>query len=99
MERFSDFAADDEKAFSGDKAKINDILNKEIIILRYKVTPSKYKDKGDKCATVQFKEGEEGAEKIFFTGSEVIMSQLEKYKEKMPFIAVMKKVDRYYTLS
>ena len=84
MERFGDFVDNAERPFSGDKVKINDLLNREIIIERYKIRPSKYKDKGDQCATVQFKEREDGAEKIFFTGSSVIIGQLEKYSERLP---------------
>lgn len=99
MERFGNFVDNDEKPFSGDKVRLNDLINKEIIILRYKVRPSKYKDKSDRCATVQFKYNEDGEEKIFFTGSSVIISQLEKYEEKLPFLASIRHIDRYYTLS
>lgn len=99
MERFGDFVDNDEKPFSGDKVRLNDLINKELIILRYKVRPSKYKDKSDRCATVQFKYDENGEEKIFFTGSSVIISQLEKYNEKLPFLACIKHIDRYYTLA
>ena len=99
MERFSDFVTDEEKAFSGDKVRVNDLINKEIIIIRYKVRPSKYKEKSDRCTTVQFKYENSNEEKIFFTGSSVIIEQLEKYKEKLPFYAVIKHIDRYYTLA
>jgi hypothetical protein len=99
MERFGDFVDNDERPFSGDKVRLNDLINKEIILLRYKIRPSKYKDKGDRCATVQFKYDESGEEKIFFTGSSVIIDQLEKYGEKLPFMTVIKHIDKYYTLS
>ena len=99
MESFADFVDADEKPFSGDKVRINDLVNRRIIILRYKVRPSKYKDKGDSCATVQFKESDDGDEKIFFTGSAVIIGQLEKYGERLPFMAYIRHIDRYYTLA
>ena len=45
------------------------------------------------------KESEEDSNKVFFTGSEVLIDMLEKYKEELPFIATIRKIDRYYTLS
>jgi hypothetical protein len=36
---------------------------------------------------------------VVFTGSSVLVEQMEKYGEKVPFIAVIKRVDRYYTMS
>lgn len=99
MESFGDFVEEDEKPFTGDKARLNGLVNREVIILRYKVRPSKYRDKGDRCATVQFKEAEDGPEKIFFTGSSVIIGQLEKYGERLPFKAYIRHIDRYYTLA
>ena len=99
MESFGDFVEADEKPFSGDKVRLNDLVNREVIILRYKVRPSKFKGKGDSCATVQFKFTEDGEEKIFFTGSTVIIGQLEKYGSRLPFKAYIRRIDRYYTLA
>lgn len=99
MERFSDFAADDEKPLDGEKERIDNILNKEIIISAVKITSSKFKDHGDKCVTVQFYEESNERKRIFFTGSGVIISMLEKYADKIPFITTVKKIDKYYTLS
>lgn len=64
MKQFADFA-DERKHLEGDKARIDDILNKEII----------------------------------FTGSDVLIEQLEKYRHEIPFKTVIKKINRYYTLS
>jgi hypothetical protein len=36
---------------------------------------------------------------VVFTGSTVLAEQLEKYEERMPFIAKIVKIDRYYSLS
>lgn len=99
MHRFSEFAADDEKPLDGEKVRIDSILNKEIVICAFNVKMSKYKDHGDKCATVQFYEVTDERKRIFFTGSGVVISMLEKYKDEVPFITTVKKVDRYYTLS
>ena len=99
MLKFSDFAADDEKPLEGEKERIDNILKKEIIISAIKITASKYKDHGDKCATVQFYEENNERKRIFFTGSGVIISMLEKYADKIPFMTTIKKIDKYYTLS
>ena len=98
MKHFSEFAKED-LPFEGEKVRGDSLLNKEIIIVKYKVRPSKYKDKCRNCATVQFKESEEDSNKVFFTGSEVLIDMLEKYKEELPFIATIRKIDRYYTFS
>ena len=52
---FSDFAVE-EQALEGDKVKIESILNKEIIITRYKIRDSKYSDNNKMCVAVQFYE-------------------------------------------
>ena len=99
MHRFSDFAADDEKPLDGEKVRLDNLLNKEIIISAVKIKMSKFKDHGDKCATVQFYEETDDRKRIFFTGSGVIINMLEKYKDEIPFITTVKKIDKYYTLT
>ena len=95
---FSDFAQDDEQPLDGEKVKIDHLLNKPIIITRFKIRTSKF-DKSPKCATVQFYEKDNKTRRIFFTGSNVIIELLEKYGEKVPFQTTIKKIDRYYTLT
>jgi len=36
---------------------------------------------------------------VLFTGSDVLIEQMEKYGDQIPFAATIKKIDRYYTLS
>jgi len=93
--RFRDFA-DETTPFEGDKMKIDDLLNKEILILGFKERDSKQKQ-GTSYVTIQFKL--DGKEYIMFTGSKVITDQLHKYEENIPFYATIKKIDRYYTFS
>jgi hypothetical protein len=98
MKRFSDFA-DEPLRLDGDKVRINEILNKEIKIVGYAVRKSKYgKDEKGRYATIQFEE-DNSMKKIFFTGSDVLINQLEKYGNQVPFIAVIKKIDKYYTFT
>jgi len=93
--RFGDFA-EEANVFEGTKKRIDDLLNKEILILNFKIKDSKQR-KGTSYATVQFRL--EDIEYIFFTGSNVIIDQLNKYKNNMPFHAIIKKIDKYYTFT
>jgi len=95
--RFSDFS-EETGPLEGDKAKLKDILNKEITVTGYKIKKSNYtKTSGDQYLTLQFKIN--GDKKIFFTGSGVLIEQVEKYADKIPFITTVIKIDKYYTFS
>jgi len=94
------------QVLDGDKIKVDDVLNKKIIVTGFNVGSSKYKDKGgDYCLKVQFYfEDDESKEKhIFFSGSSVIKSQLEEMqssqKDKLLFRTIVKKVGDYYSLT
>jgi len=93
--RFGDFA-EEANIFEGDKKRIDDILNNEILVLGFKIKDSKQRE-GTSYATVQFKL--DGDEHILFTGSTVLIDQLEKYKSTIPFYATIKKIDKYYTFT
>lgn len=99
IKRFSDFAKE-ELRLDGKKIKIDDILNKDIIVMSYTLADTKYgKNKCGKYATVQFNyEGNE-EKYIFFTGSDILIEQLSRYKEEIPFETEIKKINRYYTFS
>ena len=95
--RFSDFCQE-AKPLDGAKTKIEDVLNSEILITGFKITHSKYNDNGyGKCLTLQYEI--EGARNVLFTGSAVLIDQIEKYATEIPFVAIIRKIDRYYTLS
>ena len=97
MKRFSDFAQE-ESPLEGEKARIDTILNEEIAIKAFSVKSSKYsKNNSGKYLTIQFEIKNEI--KIVFTGSDVLINQMEKYKEHIPFLATIKKINRYYTLT
>jgi len=83
---------------AGDKIKIDEILDKEIEIIGYKVSDSKFqKLNNDKVLTLQFKL--DGVDRILFTGSRVLLEQVEKYKDEIPFTAKIEKVNKFYTFS
>lgn len=99
MKKFSEFAQEGA-VFDGQKVKLSSIIDKEICILQFKIKKSKYQDKGEYYAIIQFTDTDENGEhKIAFTGSVVIMDMLERYESELPFATTIKKIDKYYTLS
>ena len=96
---FSEFASKEEQALDGEKVKIDDLLNKEIVILKFKIRKSKYEDKSPNCITVQFNETDNETKRIFFSGSNVIIDLLQKYEKQIPFKTTIKRINRYYTLT
>lgn len=100
MKKFSEFA-EEHQPLEGDKIKIDNLLNTEIAIKNYDLKKSRYdKNSSGKYLTLQFSylDGDD-TNYVVFTGSDVIISQIEKYAEHLPFQAVIKKINRYYTLS
>lgn len=92
--RFSDFC-EEHKPLDGDKLKIAEVIDREIEIIGFKISPSKYHERN--VLTLQFNLNND--KYIIFTGSVVIMSQVEKYKNELPFMATIRKINKYYTLS
>lgn len=70
-------------------------MNLEILIIAFKINKSKH-FKGD-YISLQIEINNEKF--VVFTGSTVLAEQLEKYEDKLPFIAKIVKIDRYYSLS
>jgi len=75
---------------------VNAVVNKEILITGFKTGRSKYKE-GSDYITVQFIL--ENTRHVFFTGSFILAEQLRKYEDKIPFVATVQKINRYYTLT
>ena len=97
--RFSDFFTT-QHVLDGEKTKITSILNKEIIILDFKVKKSRYET--DRYCAVQFAYPEdENTHYVFFTGSGVIINMLEESKaeEHLPFLTTVRQINKYYVLS
>lgn len=95
--RFSDFAKE-HIPLDGDKIKIDAILNKEIEVLAVRIKPSKYGNKGTgSCLTIQFMM--DGKRYVSFTGSGVLTDQAKQYQQELPFMATIKKIDKYYTFT
>lgn len=97
MKRFSDFASD-EIGLVGKKLTMQDILGKPIIVTAGRIAASKAV-KGKQCLQLQFTF--DGAEEPFvvFTNSSVLIKQMTKYGEEVPFLATIEKHGAYYTFS
>jgi hypothetical protein len=102
MNKFSEFADTSiSMIMDGKKISLDEILDKEIMVFRYRIKKTKFSEaKNPDCLTVQFSYPEnENVRYVFFSGSSVLMQQLEKYKDKLPFSATIKKVGKYFTFS
>lgn len=98
MNRFSNFA--ETKALPGDRIKIDAILNKMIIVSGARISNSKYsKNATGKYLTLQYKLKESEKLYIVFTGSDVLISQIEEHMKQIPFETKIVKINRYYTFS
>lgn len=86
MNAFKDFQITSSRAaFTGDKIKIDRILNREIVVLAFKVEESKFEKKGSgKCLTLQIEHN--NSKHVVFTGSICLIAQIEQVpKDKFPF--------------
>jgi len=96
MKKFSDFSK--ENVLDGEKMGIDNILNKEILILGYSIKNSRYSDNGNgKYLTLQIEK--ESKKYVIFTGSEVLIDQIEKYNSEIPFLTTIRKINKYYSFT
>lgn len=92
--KFSDFATEDGK-LDGEKVKLKDIFGKEILVTGHSVHKSKFKD--ESYLTLQFKF--ENKTCVLFTGSCVLIDQVEKYTNKIPFLTIIRDFGKYYAFT
>lgn len=105
--KFEDVA--ENKTLDGDKVRIDDVLNSEIIVTGFHVSSSKYQNKGcNFCTKIQFyyANDEKKERKVFFSGSSVIKDQAEEMEKKLQekgmeylFKTTVKKVGNYYSFT
>jgi len=97
MIHFNEFAHEPQ-SIDGDKITLDSLLNKEIELIQYRLTKSKYaKNESGLCLTLQIKLDDQL--RVVFTGSEVLIRQLKQYGDHCPFKTTIKKINKYYTLS
>lgn len=95
MKKFADFS-EENKTFSEPAIRIDDILDKPIIVWDYYIGKSHFKDSQDKQRlTLQIEV--DGEKRVIFTKSEILIRQIEKYAKELPFEAKIIKPKRYYT--
>ena len=92
--KFSDFAIGETK-LDGEKVKLKDMLNQEVLVTGYAIHRSKFKD--ENYLTLQFEKDD--VRKVLFTGSCVLMDQIEKHADKLPFLATIRDYGKYYAFT
>jgi len=96
-ERFADFSQE-EVALYGDKTRIDSIVNQEVVVTGYRIRKSRFsKNTSGDYLTLQIEI--DGTMYVCFTGSDVLIDQMKKYCEEIPFTATIKKINQYYTLT
>lgn len=83
-------------SLSGDKIKIERVLNTPVTVKRYKIEPSKFQEKGNgKRLVLQIEYNKEV--RVIFTGSVVLMDTIQKIpKEDFPFETTIKRTGEYF---
>ena len=93
--RFSTFAKN-QLPMPGNKKRLDDILNREITVVDYRIRKSTKRD-GTECLQIQFLLDNEVC--VVFTGSSVLLNQIKEAKDNIPFPGTVVKLDRYYSFS
>lgn len=85
MNNFKDFGIKAQlKSFTGDKIKLDRVLNKPITVEDYKIEQSKYEKGNGKCLYIQIVVDQE--RRVLFTGSLTLMDMIQQVpKEGFPF--------------
>lgn len=92
---FSVFAKD-KLPLPGVKKRLDEILNKEILVVDFRITKSK-KREGSECLQIQFLCDDMVC--VAFTGSSVLASQIQAVGDNIPFRTCVTKIDKYYSFS
>ena len=97
MTKFSDFGIKPKSVpFEGDKIKIDNIINKDIIVERFKIGDSKYDNGNKSCLCIQLKIKDE--RRILFTGSKNLIDMIQRVDEnKFPFQSTIVKESNQLT--
>jgi hypothetical protein len=93
--KFSVFARN-QMPMPGQKKRLDEIINREIKVIDFRILRSKQKDNSE-CLQLQFLLDDEVC--VLFTGSAVLNKQIKEFSEKIPFVSTIVRVDRYYSFS
>lgn len=94
VKKFSDVAKDDIR-LAGEKLKLQEIVDKRIVVTGYKITKSKFKE--DNYVAIQYDLDDE--QHVTFTGATVLIEQLKKYGEEVPFETTIKRMGKFYSFT
>ncbi len=94
MKSFSDFC-DEIKPLEGDKMRLDDAINIALVVTGHKIVQSKFKEA--KCLHLEVEI--DGVKRVIFTGSTILIEQIEKYHSEIPFSTTIIKNKRYYTFT
>jgi retron-type reverse transcriptase len=100
MKLFSELGiAVDSAPFSGEKIKINRIVNKEVEVIDFELNESKFQaDKCRKCLKLQIRI--EGELRVVFTGSNMLIQVIQKMNKTMlPFRVTIIENNGFYQFS
>jgi hypothetical protein len=95
IKSFADFHDNSNDRLQGEKDFIENMIGKEIIIYGYRIADSrKSKNPGEFCLTLQFRYADNAGmpqdkTRVVFTGSRVLMEQIEAYKANIPFSTIV----------
>ena len=84
-----------EQAFTGDKIKMERILNRKITVHHFRIERSKYEKGNGDCLYMQITT--DNAKRVVFSGSATLMDMIKKVPaEGFPFTTtIIKENDRY----
>ena len=94
-DKFSNFAKD-KLPMPGKKRRLDEILNREILVTDFRITKSKRKE-GTDCLQIQFVLDDDVF--VVFTGSSVLSDQIQSARDNIPFRGTVVKIDKYYSFS
>lgn len=95
MHNFKDFNIKPKvNSFVGEKIQVQKLFNLAILVIDYKIEPSKQK-KETQLLTLQIEKA--GEKRIVFTGSKVLIDQIKRVPENsFPFMTTIKGDNDYY---
>ena len=80
----------------GIKMRLDQILNREILVTDFRLMKSKHHP-GQDCLQIQFLLDDQVC--VSFTGSVVLIDQITSVGENIPFNTTVVKIDRYFSFS
>jgi len=73
-----------QASLQGEKININQVIDREIVVHKYNLKPSKFpKDNYDKCLHIQIEY--KGQPRVLFSTSRYLIDQIEQAKDLLPF--------------